>query len=42
MNDYFCFFDKDEHIYDKDKALENYNKFIKSKHLKWDKNIFLS
>lgn len=32
MKDYFCFFDKDEHIYDKDKAIENYNKFIKSKH----------
>ena len=32
MKDYFCFFDKDEHIYDKDKALKNYNKFINSKH----------
>ena len=32
MKDYFCFFDKDEHIYYKDKAIENYNKFIKSKH----------
>ena len=32
MKDYFCFFDKDEHIYDKDKAIENYNKFIKSKY----------
>ena len=32
MKDYFFFFDKDEHIYDKDKAIENYNKFIKSKH----------
>ena len=32
MKDYFCFFDKDQHIYDKDKAIENYNKFIKSKH----------
>jgi len=30
--DYFCFFDNDEHIYDKDKAIENYNNFIKSKH----------
>jgi len=32
MKGYFCFFDKDEHIYDKDKTIENYNKFIKSKH----------
>ena len=32
MKDYFCFFDKNEHIYDKDKAIKNYNKFIKSKH----------
>lgn len=32
MKDYFFFFDKDEHIYDKDKAIENYNKFIRSKH----------
>ena len=32
MKDYFFFFDKDEHIYDKDKAIENYNKFIESKH----------
>ena len=32
MKDYFCFFDKDEHIYDEDKAIENYNKFLKSKH----------
>ena len=32
MKDYFYFFDKDEHIYDKDKAIQNYNKFIKSRH----------
>tara|TARA_Y100000996_G_C22363817_1_gene578025 strand:- start:6 stop:617 length:612 start_codon:yes stop_codon:yes gene_type:complete len=32
MKDYHYFFDKDEHIYDKEKAIENYNKFIKSKH----------
>ena len=33
MKDYFCFFDKDEHIYDIDKAIKNYNTFINSKHL---------
>ena len=32
MKDYFCFFDNDKHIYDKYKANENYNTFIKSKH----------
>lgn len=32
MKDYFCLFDKDEHIYDEGKAIQNYNKFIKSKH----------
>jgi hypothetical protein len=32
IKDYFYFYDNDDHIYDKDKAIENYNKFIKSKH----------
>ena len=32
IKDYFYFFDKDEHIYNKDKEIKNYNKFIKSKH----------
>jgi hypothetical protein len=32
MKDYFYFFDEDKHIYDKNKAIANYNKFIKSKH----------
>jgi hypothetical protein len=40
MKDYFCFFDKDDHIYDKDKAIENYNKFIKSKHFLKNINEF--
>ena len=30
--DYFYYFDNDKHIYNKEKAIENYNKFIKSKH----------
>lgn len=30
--DYFFFFEKDEHVYDKDKAIQNYQKFIKSDH----------
>lgn len=32
MKDYFYFFDKDDHIYDIDKAISNYNNFINSKH----------
>jgi len=32
MNNYFFFFDKDKHIYQKNKAIENLNTFIKSNH----------
>jgi len=32
MKNYFYYYDTDNHIYDKDKALENYNKFINSNH----------
>jgi hypothetical protein len=32
MKDYYYFYDSDIHIYDKNKAIENYNKFVKSKH----------
>jgi len=32
MKDYFCFFDKDEHFYDINMAIKNYNTFINSKH----------
>lgn len=32
MKDYFFYFDKDEHIYHEDKAIENFNKFITSNH----------
>ena len=27
--DYFYYYDNDKHIYNKEKAIENYNKFIK-------------
>ena len=32
MKDYFCFFDKDKHFYDRNKAIQNYKTFINSKH----------
>lgn len=32
MKDYYCYLDKDEHIYDETKAIENYKKFINSHH----------
>ena len=39
MKDYFYYFEDDEHIYCKEKALENYNTFINSDHF-LKKNIF--
>jgi hypothetical protein len=32
MKDYFFYYEKDNHIYSKDKAHQNYNKFINSEH----------
>lgn len=32
MKDYHYLYDKDQHIYDEAKAIDNYDKFIKSKH----------
>ena len=38
MKDYFCYYEDDKHIYYKEKALNNYNKFINSNHF-LQKNI---
>jgi len=32
MKDYFCYFNKDKHVYYEDKAIENYNTLMRSKH----------
>lgn len=32
LKEYFCYYDNDKHIYDEKKAIENYKKFINSKH----------
>jgi hypothetical protein len=43
MKDYFCYFDNDKHIYNKDMAIKNYNKFVNSDHfLKNIKNLKLN
>jgi hypothetical protein len=42
MKEYFCYFNSDKHIYIKENAIKNYNKFINSNHfLKNIKNLNL-